>query len=117
MTHADGTLVGPAQMSVPGYPFRPAQPGETIVLYGAGFGLPNSPLTNGSSAQTGDLPSPPSIEIGGIAANVSFAGVISPGLYQFNVTVPSVVPNGDNVVTCTYQGLSTPSSDMLAIQQ
>ncbi len=116
-THADGTLVGPASMSSPGYPFQPAQPGETIVLYGAGFGLTNPPLTNGSSKQTGTLPSPPSIQIGGIAATVNFAGVISPGLYQFNVVVPSAVPNGDSVVICTYQGLSTPASDMLSIQQ
>jgi uncharacterized protein (TIGR03437 family) len=117
-THADGTtLVGPASMSSPGYPFLPAQPGETIVLYAAGFGLTNPPLTNGASSQTGTLPSPPSIQIGGIEAVVRFAGVTSAGLYQFNVIVPSALPNGDSVVTCTYQGLSTPASDMLSIQQ
>ncbi len=116
-THADGTLVGPASMSSPGYSFQPAQPGETIVLYGAGFGLPNSPLMNGSSEQIGTLPSLPSVQIGGLPAVVSFAGVISPGLYQLNVTVPSTAASGDGVVTCTYQGLSTPASDLLAIRQ
>jgi hypothetical protein len=29
-------------MSMPGYTFTPAQAGETIVLYGAGSGLPGS---------------------------------------------------------------------------
>jgi len=114
--HADGTLVGPVQRSAPGYPSAPAQPGETISLYGVGFGLPTSPLTNGSSMQTGTLPSLPSVQIGGFSAVVSFAGLRSPGLYQFNVTVPSAAPNGDNVVTCTYQGYATPSSDLLAVQ-
>ena len=116
-THADGTLVGPTQMSAPGYPFAPAQSGETIQLYGVGFGLPSAPLTNGSSSQSGALPSLPSIEVGGIPAHVAFAGVISPGLYQLNVTIPSGVRNGDNVVSCAYQGFSTPTSDLLAIGQ
>ena len=30
--HADGSLLGPASMSVPGFPFSPAHPGETVVL-------------------------------------------------------------------------------------
>src|SRR5215471_9565904 len=49
-THADGSLLGPASMSVPGYVLTPAQPGETVVLYSTGFGLPNGTLIDGSAS-------------------------------------------------------------------
>ena len=50
-------------------------------MYTVGFGLPSTPLVDGSSKQSGALSTPPSITIGGAPANVQFAGVISPGLY------------------------------------
>jgi uncharacterized protein (TIGR03437 family) len=43
------------------------------------------------------LASQVTLRIGGIAANTQFAGIVSLGLYQFNVVVPSV-PDGDNAV-------------------
>jgi len=116
-THADSLLVGPASLSVPGYPFAPAKPGETIVLYGFGFGLPTTTLLNGASSQSGQLPTLPVIQIGGAPATVTFAGVISPGLYQFNVVVPSTAQGGDNTVSCSYAGSSSPAGDLIAIQQ
>jgi uncharacterized protein (TIGR03437 family) len=116
-THADYSLVGPTSLSVPGYPFTPAQPGETIILYGFGFGLPTTALINGSSSQAGSLLTLPVIQIGGAPATVTFAGVISPGLYQLNVTVPSTAANGDNLLTCSYNGQSAPAGDLIAIQR
>jgi uncharacterized protein (TIGR03437 family) len=115
-THADGSLIGPAWMSVPGYSFRPAQLGETIVLYAFGFGLPVTPLIDGSAAQSGALPNLPTIHLGGARLTVLFAGVISPGLYQFNVIVPATAPIGDDTVTASYGGLTTPAA-VLAVQQ
>ena len=116
-THADYTLVGPTSLSAPGYPVSPAKPGETIVLYGFGFGLPTTALTNGASSQSGRLPTPPVINVGGAAAAVAFAGVISPGLYQFNVVVPGTVPDGDNLVTATYNGATSPGGVMIAVKR
>jgi uncharacterized protein (TIGR03437 family) len=116
-THADNSLVGPVSLSVPAYPFTPARPGETIVLYGFGFGLPTTALANGSSAQSGALPSLPVITIGGASATVTFAGAISPGLYQLNVVVPTTAQSGDNPLACTYNGLAAPAGDLIAIQQ
>ncbi|HEY2016782.1 MAG TPA: IPT/TIG domain-containing protein, partial [Bryobacteraceae bacterium] len=55
-THADGTLLGPASMSAPGSSFAPARPGETVILYAVGFGLPASPLVEGAATQSGALP-------------------------------------------------------------
>lgn len=115
-THADNTLVGPASLSVPGYPFTPARPGENIVLYGFGFGLPTTPLVDGSSSQSGSLLGVPVVQIGGVAATVSFAGVIGPGLYQLNVIVPSTASSGDNSLTCSYNGATVPLGDLIAIQ-
>jgi uncharacterized protein (TIGR03437 family) len=116
--HAGYTLLGPASMSVPGYTFTPATPGETILLFGDGFGLPVSTLTAGSDVQTGALPTPwPQVTIGGTTATVQFAGLISPGLYQINVVVPSNAANGDNQVIATYGGASSPTGAMIPVAQ
>ena len=116
--HADYSLLGPASMSVPGYTFTPATPGETILLFGDGFGLPVSTLTAGSDVQTGALPTPwPQVTIGGTTATVQFAGLISPGLYQINAVVPSNAANGDNQVLATYDGTSSPTGAMIPVAQ
>ncbi len=115
-THADGSLLGPASMSIPGYQFTPARQAEMIVLYGAGFGLPGTTLMDGSAAQTGTLNVKPDIQIGGLPAEVQFAGVVSPGLYQFNVLVPASASSGDIEVTAVYAGSSTPSGAAIVIR-
>jgi uncharacterized protein (TIGR03437 family) len=116
-THAIGSLLGPTSLSVPGYTFTPAQPGETVVLYGVGFGLPSAALVDGASSQFGTLPTMPTIQIGGTMAAVQFAGIISPGLYQFNVVVPSSATNGDNSLTASYGGSTTPDGTVIAVQR
>src|ERR1017187_7554046 len=90
-THANYSLAGPASSSAPGCPVSPAQPGETIIVYGFGFGLPVTALTAGAASQSGSLPSLPVFQIGGLPATVNFSGLVSPGLYQFNVVVPAGV--------------------------
>jgi uncharacterized protein (TIGR03437 family) len=114
-THLDGSDVGPASL-FPGLT-SPARPGEQIVVYGFGFGLPSTPLVDGSATQSGMLPSLPEIKIGAIDAVVSFAGVVSPGLYQFNVTIPEIAQDGDNAIVISYQGASTPAGNLIAIQR
>jgi uncharacterized protein (TIGR03437 family) len=115
-THANGSLLGPASMSVPGFPFTPAQPGETIVLYATGFGLPAGALVDGSATQSGSLPTLPVIQVEGAPAAVQFGGVISPGLYQFNVIVPATAANGNNLVTASYGGFTTLAGAVIAVQ-
>jgi uncharacterized protein (TIGR03437 family) len=102
---------------VPGYQFTPVAPGETVIFYAVGFGLPSTALVNGSITQSGALPTLPVIMIGGTQATVASASVISPGLYQFNVVIPLTAANGDNTVTCTYGGLSTPTGDLITVQK
>jgi uncharacterized protein (TIGR03437 family) len=114
--HADFSLIGPASMSVPGYPFTPAKPGETVVLYGSGFGLPTASLLGGSATQSGALPNLPVVRIGGTAATVVFAGLAGPGLYQINVVVPATAADGDNAITASYGGASTPAGPVITVQ-
>lgn len=101
-THVNGTLLGPASL----YPgsTTPAKPGETVVLYANGFGPTSVQVVGGSETQSGTLSPLPAISIGGIAATVSFAGLVAPGEFQFNVVVPAGVPSGDNAITATYNG-------------
>ncbi|MDP8981430.1 MAG: hypothetical protein M3O35_12670 [Acidobacteriota bacterium] len=113
--HLDGSLVGPASFSVPGYPFRPAQPGETVILFANGFGPTSVPIVSGSSMQSGTLTPLPSVTIGGVTATVGFAGLISPGLFQFNVTIPNNAPGGDEPIIATYQNMQTQTGALLTL--
>lgn len=116
--HADYSFLGPVSLSVPGYTFTPAKPGEIILLYGDGFGLPATTLTAGSDVQSSPLPTPwPQVTIGGTPVTVQYAGVIGPGLYQLNVVVPLTAPNGDNQVIATYAGASSPTGAMIPVAQ
>ena len=98
-THLDGSLLGPATL-FPGAS-TPARRGETITLWGVGFGLPTTPLTDGSSTQRGSLPATLSCTLGGSPVQVASA-LISPGLYQFNVTVSDNMAAGERHFYCTY---------------
>ncbi len=113
--HAGGPLIGPASLSAPGYPLTPAQPGETVVLYANGFGATTPPVVNGSSSQLGTLPTNPVVTIGGVTANVTFAGLISPGLFQFNVVVPMNAPGGDEAIVATSNGATTQAGTLLTL--
>ena len=113
-THADGAMIGPTSL-YPGLT-TPAAPGETIILYANGFGPVTPPVVSGSEAQSGTLPSLPEVRIGNDSAMVAFAGLISPGLYQFNVVVPAGAAAGDNPITATFSGSSTQAGTLLTVQ-
>lgn len=93
--HVDGTLVGP---SGPGS--RPAAPGEVIEVYGTGFG-PTNPATPSAQlvSQPALLASPAAVSIGGVDAEVQWAGLVSSGLYQLNVKIPDVTAGDQQVQT------------------
>jgi uncharacterized protein (TIGR03437 family) len=103
----DGTYVLPAS-AVAGVSSRPAKPGETIVIYGIGFGavVPNTPagqIAPASSQLVGSL----QILFGQTTAQVKYAG-LAPGLlglYQFNVVVPPVADNALEPLAFTLGGV------------
>ena len=113
-THADGSYLGPATL-YPGYT-TPAKPGEIVVLYANGFGATSPAAVAGSPVQSGTLATLPVVQIGGAPATVQYAGLISPGLFQFNVVVPSSAPDGDLPVTATYGGSSSQTGTLITVK-
>ena len=112
--HLNGSLLGPTTL----YPgsTTPAAPGETVVLYANGLGTTSVPVVSGSVLQSGTLSPLPAIKIGGVAATVQFAGLVAPGEFQFNVTVPASLANGDQPITATYNGSSTQAGTVITVQ-
>ena len=115
--HTDGIFVAPVAYFGADFPSRPAQPGETILLFGTGFG-PTAPPTQAGVIVTGAPPiadlTQLHILIGGVPAVVQFAGLVYAGEYQFNVVVPAV-PAGDQAVTADIAGTAAPAQWMLPI--
>ena len=111
---ADGTYVLPAG-SIAGVNSRPAHPGETIVIYGIGFG-PVVPDTPAGQIATGTDQLSASLEFlfaQTPAPLMSYAGLApdSVGLYQFNVVVPAVPDN--DLVPLTFRLGSVPGTQTL----
>jgi len=107
-------LVGPAGAF--SYNTRPVKAGETLVLFGVGFGptttaVPAGKAFAGSAPVSGKV----AITIGGMAANVAYAGITEAGLYQFNVTVP-VAPSGDQPLQALVGGVTTPAGAVVTVQ-
>jgi uncharacterized protein (TIGR03437 family) len=114
--HADYSPIGAPNL-LPGAVTTPAKPGEIILLYGVGFGPANPPQPSGQLVTTAaPLANAVQVTIGGQVANVAFSGLVESGLYQFNVTVPSL-SNGDAALVATIGGVSTQTGVALTIQQ
>jgi uncharacterized protein (TIGR03437 family) len=89
--------------AIAGVPSRPAKEGDTITLYGIGFGATAPSLPAGQIVQASNsLVLPLAVTVNSNPATVTYAG-LAPGivgLYQFNIVVPSVpVSPSASVVT------------------
>ena len=116
--HADRVYVAPADYFGGAAASRPARPGETLELYGTGFG-PTTPAVPagqivGSAAPLTD-PAQLHIRIGGVPATVEYAGIVAAGQYQFNVVIP-VLPDGDQPIVADIGGVSTQSGLLITIK-
>ena len=110
------TFIGRPNM-LAGVPFVAASPGSTISLYALGCGPTNPPTQAGVvAAQGAPLALSYELRIGGVAANVTFAGMVggSIGLYQFNVVVPNVAA-GDQPIELTVDGVSAGQNMVIVI--
>jgi len=64
-------------------------PGETVVLYGNGFGAASPVAPNGTILVAPlSLAVLPTVTIGGLPATVTYGGLIEPGVYRINVVAP-----------------------------
>jgi uncharacterized protein (TIGR03437 family) len=94
------------------YPFQPAKPGDTIFLYGIGFGDTDPPLPAGTLATVSDhIVAPVTISFDQTPANIGYAGHYPTytGLYLFAITVPDV-PAGDHQINVTLGGQPVPQT-------
>jgi uncharacterized protein (TIGR03437 family) len=98
----DGTWVLPTG-AVSGYTSRPANPGETITMYGVGFGPVNTAVPAGQIVSgLNSLTTPFAMYFGAAQVSLSYSG-LAPGLigvYQFNAVVPSIAAS--NAVPLTF---------------
>jgi uncharacterized protein (TIGR03437 family) len=110
----DGTYVGRTGL-IGGLNFRPAKAGDVITIYAIGCGPvnPSTPAGTIAPASTA-LPNPLTFKFGSTVATLAYAGLApgAVGLYQFNVTVPSVTA-GD--VPLTVEAAGTPLGQTLFI--
>jgi protocatechuate 3,4-dioxygenase beta subunit len=114
---ADGSYLGPTGL-IEGATTTPARPGEQIILFGTGFGPTTPNMPAGETVPTpATLATPVTIRIDGVPAEVSFAGLSSPGLYQFNITVPANLEDGDHAVTAEINGTRTEKIARLRVQR
>jgi uncharacterized protein (TIGR03437 family) len=89
-------------------PANPATKGEVVVMYADGLGAVNpspDPRSPSGSSPVSMATLSQVVTVGGIGANVSFAGLTPTlvGLYQVNFQVPTKVPSG-SAVSVTLQG-------------
>jgi uncharacterized protein (TIGR03437 family) len=118
--HADGTTYVLPPGAIPGLPARQAQPGETILLYGIGFGSVTPNIAAGQivtaanqlSQQVQFLfnGSPGTVQYDGLAPNFV-------GLYQFNVVVPNVSDNDALPFSFTLGGTAGTQTFVTAVKR
>jgi uncharacterized protein (TIGR03437 family) len=92
-----------------------AKAGDILALYGTGFGAVSSaPAAGVVFTGAYEIANPVTVTVGGVSAQVLWAGLVGPGLYQLNVVVPAV-PSGDQAVVATVSGVGTQPAALLKI--
>jgi len=111
--HANGTVVGPTTITGA----TPAAPGETIIMFGTGFGATTPAAVSGGVVSTAaPLVLTPAILFDNVPGKVAFAGLIATGVFQFNVVVPTGLPDGDTPVVASTGGYSSPGLVLTSIK-
>jgi uncharacterized protein (TIGR03437 family) len=102
---------------IPGVRFVFAKPGDVIAIYALGLGQTSPPTQAGViAAQGSPLALPFELRIGGIPAQVTFAGMVggTVGLYQINLMVPSV-GDGDQAIELVVDGVANAQNLVITI--
>jgi uncharacterized protein (TIGR03437 family) len=120
-TRPDFSLVAPAGL-LDGVTTVPAKPGETIILWGTGFGATNPTVPPGvlpPSNQVSNVSNTVTVTVGNIAATVVGAALApgNPGLYQIAVQVPDSAPDGDLAVVAQVSGVQSSSNVLLSVKR
>ncbi len=121
-TRPDYSYVGPPGLFGSSVTTTPAKPGDTVILWGTGFGPTNPAVPAGQNSPSDTLAVPTSsisVVIGNIGANV-LGAALSPGIagvYQIVIQVPLNAPDGDLPIVAVVAGLQSPANIYLTVQQ
>jgi len=106
--------------AVPGLTSRPAKPGDGIILYGIGFGDVTPAILPGVIVGAGNtLVNPVTISFKSTPVKTPYAyqGLAGAyvGLYEFYLTVPTGLANGDYQINVTQNGTTVPQTMSLTV--
>jgi len=111
-------IIGPAGTSL-GYTTVPAAAGDSVVLFGSGFGPTNPAVPAGQAFSDGPAPATGTITltINGQTVTPSFAGISTePGLFQINFTLPSGLGTGDQPLMAAVNAASTQPNVVITLK-
>jgi uncharacterized protein (TIGR03437 family) len=105
----------------PGTVTTPAKPGDTIILWGTGFGPTTPAAPEGQatpSGQTYSTTTLPLVNVGNVTTTV-YGCALAPGfagLYQLAILIPISLSSGSYPVTAVIGGAQTPTGQVLVVQ-
>jgi uncharacterized protein (TIGR03437 family) len=109
-------IIGPTGSAL-GYATVAAKAGDTVELFGVGFGPTNPHVPAGATfAASAPTTNAVSLRINNVSVTPSFAGLSGAGLYQINFTVPAGAGTGDVALVATVGGSSTQPSVVISLQ-
>jgi uncharacterized protein (TIGR03437 family) len=114
---ADLVYVGSPNL-IPGAAFRPAKPGDSIVIYGIGFGDVTPASAPGVVVTELNYLDGLTIAFGSTPATIAYGGLArqAVGEYQFNILVPDV-PDGDSQIHFTLRGADVSQTLYLTVKR
>ena len=108
------TFVGRTGL-IAGVPFRPAKPGDVLIVYAVGCGATN-PATAAGTVLAAPVPLAGAVQVMfGQTTATAQAFVSALGLCQINVTVPNL-PSGDIAINASVDGTATGQTLFTTIQ-
>jgi uncharacterized protein (TIGR03437 family) len=109
-------IVGPTGSSL-GYPTVAAKAGDSLLLFGVGFG-PTSPVALAGQAFSGAASTTKTVSvlINNVSVIPSFAGLSGAGLYQINLILPAGLGAGDVTLAASVNGVPTQSNVVISVQ-
>jgi uncharacterized protein (TIGR03437 family) len=109
-------IIGPTGTFL-GYPTVAAKAGDSVELFGVGFGPTNPPVLAGQSFSGAAVTTNAvTLLINNASVTPAFAGLSSAGLYQINLTLPIGLGTGDVPLVGTVGGMQTPSGVVMSLQ-
>jgi uncharacterized protein (TIGR03437 family) len=109
-------ILGPTGSTL-GYPTVAAKAGDSVVLFGTGFG-PTSPAVPAGQTFSGAAPlsNTAKVTIGNLPVSPTFVGRSGAGLDQVNLVIPPGLATGDVALSLSVIGTSTPSGTVISLR-